>query len=106
MTLDFLHLTSALAFNNSPIAMGWLVNTRAIILDTVLHCDSLKTWASLFQAYIQKLCAQSSAKTSAIGIHADEPLNISKKTLPWLWSAGSTIFQNISDFRIIRQKST
>lgn len=84
-------LTSALSYNNTPIAMGWLVNTRAIILDTVLHSDSLKTWTS-FSNYIQKY-AQNHPKKYAIGIHADEPLNISKKTLPWLWSAGSSIFR-------------
>lgn len=84
-------LTSALSHNNTPIAMGWLVNTRAIILDTVLHCDSLKTWAT-FSSYIQKY-AQKHPQKYAIGIHADEPLNISKKTLPWLWSAGSSIFR-------------
>lgn len=84
-------LTSALAFNNSPMAMGWLVNTRAIILDTALQGDSLKTWKS-FSAYIQRY-SHNHPQKQVFGIQADEPLNITKKTLPWLWSAGSTIFQ-------------
>lgn len=85
-------LKPALSYNNSPMAMGWLVNTRAIILDTTLHCDSLKSWKA-FSTYIQHY-SQSHPQKKVFGIQADEPLNISKKTLPWLWSAGSIIFQS------------
>lgn len=84
-------LHSALMYNNSPVAMGWLINTRALILDTSLQTDSLRTWSS-FSQYIQQY-SETNPNKDAIGIHADEPMNISKKTLPWLWSAGSTIFR-------------
>lgn len=84
-------LYSALMYNNSPVAMGWLINTRAIILDTSLQSNSLRTWTS-FSQYIQRY-SQTHTENYGIGIHADEPLNISKKTLPWLWSAGSSIFR-------------
>ena len=88
---NFPPIQSALRYKNLQYAIPWFVNTRALIIRRKAIENIPATWEE-FTTILQQ---NSALRTFdyGIGINSDEPLNVSKKVLPWLWSAGSTIFR-------------
>jgi multiple sugar transport system substrate-binding protein len=94
--------------NNSLYGLPWTMNTRAMLISTkaipsinaILQDNSpdmsngtenhrLLTWQNLRQMKAQY------PQTPFWGINTAEPHNVLKKTLPIIWSAGSTLFTSL-----------
>lgn len=90
-SIHFPPIQSALQYKSIQYAVQWFINTRAIIFHRKATAKAPLTWDEL-NVLLQKNAALKTFEFG-IGINSDEPLNVSKKVLPWLWSAGSTMFR-------------
>lgn len=88
-TENFPAINKALQYNNTVYSIPWLINTRALIFHQNIIVP--ETWQE-FKSHLDQI-QNAPTLQYGFGINSDEPLNVSKKVLPWLWSAGSNAFR-------------
>ncbi len=82
-------IDKAIQYNNTCYSVPWLINTRALIFHK--NTTIPETWQDFTVFLAQN--NNPDIQHYGFGINSDEPLNVSKKVLPWLWSAGSKAFR-------------
>ncbi len=111
-------LAHALRMSGMVYALPWVMNCRAVFVRkdiySQLSTDSLHVEQSgnikvlkpngnqpftidEIEAALQRVSVDhgSGVQSPPVGINAYEPHNVLKKTLPFLWSSGSSIFQSV-----------